>query len=55
MALCDDHPVPVARTHPTMIPEETMKHLRLITTAIALSIAATGLSAINAAQAQAEI
>ena len=29
-----------------------MKHVRLITTAIALSIAATGLSAINAAEQQ---
>jgi quercetin dioxygenase-like cupin family protein len=35
-----------------MIPEETMKHVRLITTAIALSVAATGLSAINAAEQQ---
>jgi hypothetical protein len=37
----------------TLIREEkTMKHVRLITTAIALSIAATGLSAINAAEQQ---
>jgi hypothetical protein len=35
-----------------MIPEETMNHVRPIATAIVLSIAATGLGAINAAEQQ---
>jgi quercetin dioxygenase-like cupin family protein len=43
---------PVRKFAQTPFPEESMRHVRLITTAIALSIPATGLSAINAAEQQ---